>query len=271
VANTVDPFTYPNDPRLNMNDTQRDEHFGQLVTVNGNRILVASGQNPASSTSITSTWAAATSRFRTARFRHAVQHLARSDGRLLPRQPRRRLGRTQPHESHLPLSADRFRRDRQPQWGAATTISTPESVRPTARILYLPESDTMILAQGLAGNWDWTAMNGYIEVYHGWTRAISTGRAPLSRSPARIRNRFAAAGNYLFVGYVHTVPNIDIYDLTTGKPRHHADECEPVQRGCGQRRRFDVRPARVSEFGGAIRDHKDNYNGTSVIVHRWTP
>jgi hypothetical protein len=46
VANTVDPFDYPSDPRLNMNDTQRDEHFGQLVTVGGNRIFVASGQNP---------------------------------------------------------------------------------------------------------------------------------------------------------------------------------------------------------------------------------
>jgi hypothetical protein len=47
VANTVDPFDYPSDPRLNMQDTERDEHFGQLVTVGGNRILVASGQNPA--------------------------------------------------------------------------------------------------------------------------------------------------------------------------------------------------------------------------------
>ena len=46
VANTVDPFTYPKDPRLDMNDYQRGQHFGQLVMVGGNRILVASGQNP---------------------------------------------------------------------------------------------------------------------------------------------------------------------------------------------------------------------------------
>ena len=29
-----------------MNDYQRGQHFGQLVMVGGNRILVASGQNP---------------------------------------------------------------------------------------------------------------------------------------------------------------------------------------------------------------------------------
>jgi hypothetical protein len=27
----------------------------------------------------------------------------------------------------------------------------------------------MILAQGIAGSWDWTAMKSRIEVYHGWS------------------------------------------------------------------------------------------------------
>ena len=68
VANTIDPFTYPKDPRLDMNDYQRGQHFGQLVTVGGNRILSRPVRIPATSTSITSIRRAATSRFPTARF-----------------------------------------------------------------------------------------------------------------------------------------------------------------------------------------------------------
>ncbi|MFP3334272.1 hypothetical protein SB761_26645, partial [Pseudomonas sp. SIMBA_064] len=39
VANTIDPFTYPKDPRLDMKDYQRGQHFGQLALVNGTRML----------------------------------------------------------------------------------------------------------------------------------------------------------------------------------------------------------------------------------------
>ena len=67
VANTVDPFTYPADPRINLSDTQRDEHFGLLTSVGANRILVAAGQNPPVFYFSTSTRRTAISRSRTAR------------------------------------------------------------------------------------------------------------------------------------------------------------------------------------------------------------
>ncbi|WP_249043653.1 NAD(P)-binding domain-containing protein, partial [Burkholderia territorii] len=44
-CSTIDPFSYPKDPRLDMNDYQRGQHFGQLALVNGTRMLVATGQN----------------------------------------------------------------------------------------------------------------------------------------------------------------------------------------------------------------------------------
>jgi hypothetical protein len=79
------------------------------------------------------------------------------------------VGRPGPHEHiyHYPLTG--FDGYGKPTWGAATTISVPESIRPLTRILYLADSDTMILAQGIAGSWDWTAMKSRIEVYHGWS------------------------------------------------------------------------------------------------------
>ncbi len=53
------------------------------------------------------------------------------------------------------------------------------------RIIYLPESDTMILAQGHRGKLDWTAIQSRIEVYHGWSAGnisrpdpVITSRAP---------------------------------------------------------------------------------------------
>jgi len=45
-ANTLDPITYPSDPRINLSDSSRGEHFEQLATVGSNKILVAAGQNP---------------------------------------------------------------------------------------------------------------------------------------------------------------------------------------------------------------------------------
>lgn len=35
------------------------------------------------------------------------------------------------------------------------------------RILYLVDSDTVILASGITGSADWTAIGTHIEVYHG--------------------------------------------------------------------------------------------------------
>lgn len=271
VANTVDPFTYPNDPRLNMNDTQRDEHFGQLVSVGGNRILVASGQNPAI--------------FYFFHFNPASGYIAIPDGSLpgalfntstsvtggfcidSKGDVWAGLDRTN-HIYHYPLTG--FDGNGKPSWGPAITISTPVSARPITRIVYQPESDTMILAQGLAGNWDWTAMNGHIEVYHGWASGNRTPNPVINLTSANPKS-ITAAGNYLFVGYVHTVPNIDVFDLTTGQQVTTLINANPgtVDVGNDVDSMYGLRAYQTSTGQYVIT--KDNYNGTSVIVQRWTP
>ncbi|NLP63312.1 SMP-30/gluconolactonase/LRE family protein [Paraburkholderia sacchari] len=271
VANTVDPFTYPSDPRLNMNDTQRDEHFGQLASVGGNRILVASGQNPAI--------------FYFFHFNPASGYIAIPDGSLpgtlfnttisvtggfcidSKGDVWAGLDRTN-HIYHYPLTG--FDGTGKPSWGPAITISTPMSARPITRIVYQPESDTMILAQGLAGNWDWTAMNGHIEVYHGWGAGNRTPGPVINLTSANPKS-MAAAGNYLFVGYVHTVPNIDVFDLTTGQQVTTLINANPgaMDGGNDVDSMYGVRAYLTSTGQYVIT--KDNYNGSSVVVHRWTP
>jgi len=272
VANTVDPFSYPSDPRLNMNDTQRDEHFGQLVSVGGNRILVASGQNPGI--------------FYFFHFNSASGYIAIPDASIpgpafnTPLSVTggfcidsrgdvwAGLDRTN-HIYHYPLTG--FDGEGKPIWGPGIAISIPQSIRPLTRIIYLPESDTMILAQGIAGSWDWTAMQSRIEVYHGWSAGNTTKPNPVINLTSANPKSITAAGNYLFVGYVHTVPNIDAFNLTTGNL-----DTTLINSSVGT---VDVGNDVDSMYGlraylrsaGEYVITKDNYNGSSVIVYRWTP
>lgn len=272
VANTVDPFTYPSDPRLNMQDTERDEHFGQLVTVGGNRILVASGQNPGI--------------FCFFHFNAASGYIAIPDGSIPGSLFKTSLevtggfcidskgdvwaglDRTN-HIYHYPLTG--FDGDGKPIWGPAVTISVPETIRPLTRIIYLPESDTMILAQGIAGSLDWTAMKTRIEVYHGWSAGNTTRPQPVIYLTSDAGKSMTAAGNYLFVGYVHTVPNVDAFNLTTGKLDNTLINSNPgeVDVGNDVDSMYGLR-AYVRSDGEYVIT-KDNYNGSSIVVYRWTP
>ncbi|MDT8839285.1 SMP-30/gluconolactonase/LRE family protein [Paraburkholderia fungorum] len=272
VANTVDPFSYPSDPRLNMNDTQRDEHFGQLVSVGGNRILVASGQNPGI--------------FYFFHFNSASGYIAIPDASIPGPAFNTTLSVTggfcidsrgdvwagldrTNHIYHYPLTG--FDGEGKPIWGPGIAISIPQSIRPLTRIIYLPESDTMILAQGIAGSWDWTAMQSRIEVYHGWSAGNTTKPNPVINLTSANPKSITAAGNYLFVGYVHTVPNIDAFNLTTGNL-----DTTLINSSGGT---VDVGNDVDSMYGlraylrsaGEYVITKDNYNGSSVIVYRWTP
>ncbi|CAE6713987.1 SMP-30/gluconolactonase/LRE family protein [Paraburkholderia aspalathi] len=272
VANTVDPFTYPSDPRLNMNDTQRDEHFGQLVSVGGNRILVASGQNPGI--------------FYFYHFNAASGYIAIPDASIPGTAFNTTLqitggfcidsrgdvwaglDRTN-HIYHYPLIS--FDGSGKPTWGPGIAISIPQSIRPLTRIIYLPESDTMILAQGIAGSWDWTAIQSRIEVYHGWSAGNTTKPNPVINLTSANPKSITAVGNYLFVGYVHTVPNIDAFNLTTGNL-----DTTLINSSAGA---VDVGNDVDSMYGlraylraaGEYVITKDNYNGSSIIVYRWTP
>ncbi|OJA28542.1 SMP-30/gluconolactonase/LRE family protein [Burkholderia ubonensis] len=272
VANTIDPFTYPRDPRLDIRDYQRGQHFGQLVTVGGNRILVASGQNPAN--------------FNFYYFNAASGYIAIPAGSL-PGKPFNTtlqvtagfaidgngdvwagLNGTNAITHYLMTGFDATGK---PSWGKPTTIPVPATVAPVTRIVYQSDSDTMILAQGLAGNWDWTAMNGYIEVYHGWKAGNTSAPNPVITLTSPNPKSIAAAGRYLFVGYVHTVPNIDVFDLNTGSLVATLTNSNPAAMDVGNDvdSMYGIRAYLRSSGEYVIT--KDNYNGSSIVVYRWFP
>ncbi|MBU9289942.1 SMP-30/gluconolaconase/LRE-like region family protein [Burkholderia multivorans] len=272
VANTIDPFTYPKDPRLDMNDYQRGQHFGQLVTVGGNRILVASGQNPGN--------------FNFYHFNPASGYIAIPDGSI-PGKPFNTslqvtagfaidgngdvwagLDRTN-NISHYPMTG--FDANGKPSWGAPEQIQIPRSVLPLTRIIYQSDSDTMILAQGISGSWDWTAMNGHIEIYRGWKAGNKTAPSLAIDLTSANPKSIAAAGHYLFVGYVHTVPNIDVYDLNTGGLVTTLTNSNPSAMDVGNDvdSMYGIR-AYLRSTGEYVIT-KDNYNGSSLVVYRWRP
>ncbi|MET3233521.1 UNVERIFIED_ORG: hypothetical protein ABIC54_005732 [Burkholderia sp. 1263] len=272
VANTVDPFTYPSDPRLSTSDTQRGQHFGQLVNVGGNRILVASGQNPGA--------------FNFYHFNPASGYIAIPDasipgtafnttrqitgGFCLDSRGDVWAGLDRTNQIyHYPLTG--FNGEGKPAWGPGTTTSIPQSIRPLTRIIYMPETDTMILAQGIAGSWDWTAIDSRIEVYHGWSAGNRTNPNPVITLTSANPKSITAAGNYLFVGYVHTVPNIDAFNLTTGHLDATLTNSSPGTLDVGNDVDSMYGLRAYQRAAGEYVITKDNYNGSSLIVYRWTP
>jgi hypothetical protein len=272
VANTVDPLTYPSDPRINMSDPGRGEHFGQLAAVGANRILVAAGQNP--------------DFLYFFHFNAANGYIAIPDatipGPAFNTTARIRNGFCLDSKGdiwagldktnaiwHYPLTG--FDADAKPTWGAAIPTPIPSTVAPLTRIIYLPESDTMILAQGIVGSTDWTAIGTRVEVYHGWLAGNTSAPDPVINITSANPKSIAAVGNYLFVGYVHTVPNIDAFNLTTGRLDITLINSSPdtVYVGNDVDSMYGLRSYR--RLTGEYVITKDNYNGSSIIVYRWTP
>ncbi|AFJ87487.1 MULTISPECIES: SMP-30/gluconolactonase/LRE family protein [Burkholderia] len=272
VANTIDPFTYPKDPRLDMNDYQRGQHFGQLAWVNGTRMLVATGQNPGN--------------YNIYHFNAANGYIAIPDGSI-PGKPFNTslqatagfmlddngdvwagLDRTNTI-SHYPMTG--LDATGKPSWGKPVQIPIPRTVLPLTRIIYQADSDTMILAQGIAGTWDWTAMNGHIEVYRGWKAGnTTTPNVAIDLTSANPKS-IAAAGHYLFVGYVHTVPNVDVFDLNTGSLVTTLTNSNTAAMDVGNDvdSMYGIR-AYLRSTGEYVIT-KDNYNGSSLVVYRWRP
>jgi hypothetical protein len=272
LANTVDPIDYPADPRININDPSRDEHFGELATIGANRILVASGQNPDT--------------FYFFYFNAANGYIAIPDASL----PGTVFNATAPVRDgfcldshgdvwagldktnailHYPLTG--FSASGQPTWGPGIATPIPSTIKPLTRIIYLPESDTMILAQGIVGSTDWTSIGTRVEVYHGWLAGNTTAPNPVLNITSVNPKSITATGNYLFVGYVHTVPNIDAFNLTTGNVDTTLIDSSPstVYVGNDVDSMYGLRSYLRSN--GQYVVTKDNYNGSSVIVYRWTP
>ncbi len=272
VANTVDPIDYPADPRININDHSRDEHFGQVAAVGANRILVAAGQNP--------------DNFYFFHFNAANGYIAIPDATL----PGAAFSTTAPVRDGFCLDSkgdvwaglDKtnaiwhyaligFDANGQPSWAPGIATPIPSTITPLTRIIYLPESDTMILAQGIVGGTDWTGIGTRVEVYHGWLAGNRTAPNPVISISSANPKSITAAGNYLFVGYVHTVPNIDAFNLSTGSLDTTLVNSSPntVYVGNDVDSMYGLRSYRRSTGEYVIT--KDNYNGTSVIVYRWTP
>lgn len=277
VANTVDPFSYPSDPRIDMNDTQRDEHFGQLVAVGANRILVASGQNPPI--------------FYFFHFNKANGYVAIPDASL----PGAAFNTAQRVTSgfcidseggvwaglektgaiyHYPLAG--FDASGKPTWGAGVPTRIPASIQPLTRIVYLAESDTMILAQGIVGSADWTSIGTRIEVYHGWRAGNTAAPDPVITLANAGAKSIDAAGNHLFVGYWFggggpARPNVDAFNLATGKldatlvntSRATVDASSAVDSMYGVRA--------YQRSTGEYVVTKNNVKGNSITVYRWKP
>jgi hypothetical protein len=272
VANTVDPITYPSDPRIAINVPGRGEHFGQLATVGSNRILVAAGQN--------------SDGFDFFYFNQANGYIAipyaTLPGPAFNTTARIRYGFCLDSKGDIWAGLDKtnaiwhypligFDSNGKPTWGPAISTPTPSGSSPITRIIYLPESDTMILARGIVGSIDWTSIGTTVEVYRGWLAGNTTTPTQVITISSPNPKSIAAAGNYLFVGYVHTVPNIDAFNLTTGALDTTFINGSPdtVYVGNDVDSMYGIRAYLRST--GEYMVTKDNYNGTSIIIYRWTP
>ncbi|WP_431826008.1 SMP-30/gluconolaconase/LRE-like region family protein [Burkholderia sp. F1] len=277
VANTVDPFAYPSDPRINMNDVQRDEHFGLLASVGAHRILVAAGQNPPI--------------FYFFHFNAANGHIAIPDASI-PGPAFNTALRVSSGFSidskgdvwagldktgsiyHYPLTG--FDAGGKPSWGPGVPIRVPASIQPLTRIVYLADSDTMILGQSIVGSTDWTAIGTRIEVYHGWSAGNTTAPNPVITLPNAGAKSMDAAGNHLFVGYWFggsgpARPNVDAFNLTTGNLDATLvnTSSATVDASSAIDSMYGIRAYRRAT--GEYVVTKNNVKGNSVTVYRWTP
>jgi hypothetical protein len=165
-----------------------------------------------------------------------------------------------------------------PIWDSGTATPIPSGSAITSaklgRILYLPATDQLILAEAATtstGTVDWTGIGGIVEVYNAWSTNPSSPTQTIHLNTTYNPKTIAAAGNYLFVGYVHTVPNIDAFNLTTGNLDATLNNSDPshVYVGNDVDSMYGVRAYLTST--GEYVVTKDNYNGSSIILYRWTP
>lgn len=272
VASTIDPFTYPSDPRINTAAAERGDDFGQVAYVNGHRILVATGQNP--------------DIFYLYYFASSSGYIANPvgslPGTLFDTAARVRdgfcidkngdiwagLDKTKAI-THYPLTG--FDASGKPIWGAAVSTPIPSSLASLTRIIYLADTDTMILAAGITGSTDWTSIGTRVEVYHGWVAGNTTTPSVVITLTSTNPKSIAAAGNYMFVGYVHTVPDIDAFNLTTGAKdiTFTNSNTANVSVGNDVDSMYGLRAYLRSD--GEYIVTKDNYNSANVVVYRWTP
>lgn len=259
VANTVDPYRYPSDARIQLSDHGRGEHFGHLANAGGHRILAANNQNadvfymyyfnPATDGYIAIP-NDTISKVRNGFCLDSLGHIWISQDKTDAIQ-------------HYPLTG--FAANGKPVYGPVISTPTPASIARLNRLEYIPASDVMVLA---GGNADWTLIGNRIEVYRGW---IAGNRIPntvitLSRAQAKA---MSAAGNYVFVGY-YAIPDIDVFDLTTGALVLTMNSSDPgVYVGNDVDSQYGIKAYHRST--GEYYITKDDYNANKVVLYIWTP
>lgn len=257
-ANTIDPFRYPSDPRINMLDKARGHHFGHLASINGNRILVASNQN--------------------ADIYYSYYFHPSTDGYIaIPGTVFDKVRNGFNLDSlgdvwisqdktnaiqHYPLTG--FEANGKPVWGPVVSTPVPASIVRLNNIEYLPGTDRMILAGGSA---DWTLTGNRIEVYKGWKAGNRMPNTVITLSRAQAKS-ITAAGDYLFVGY-YAVPNIDVFNLATGNMELSMTSNNNVYVGNDVDSQFGIKAFRKSN--GEYLVTKDDYNANKVVLYRWKP
>jgi regulation of enolase protein 1 (concanavalin A-like superfamily) len=276
VGNSVDSLDYPTDPRVDVTNNSRGFDFGIMTSVNGHRILASAGQNsdiflfsyfptnqyasiPFGTLPGQTTPAGYTNYFNTlARVRNGFCLDTNGDIWV-------GLDKTNAI-THYPLTG--FDANGMPLYGPPTTVPTPSTIAPLAGIEYIPSTDTMILMT--ANGTDWTSLGSRVEVYHGWQAGNTTNPNPVInlKTTQNPKGR-AAAGNYLFISYVHTVPDIDAYNLTTGANDLTMTTADAnVLVGNDVDSMYGIRAYQANNGDYLI--SKDNYNNNSIIIHRMT-
>lgn len=276
VGNSVDALDYPTDPRVDVTNNSRGFDFGLMTSVNGHRILAATGQNPDLFIfSYFPTGQYASAPFGTlpgqtspAGYTNYFNTLARvRNGFCLDTNGDIWVGLDKTNAiTHYPLTG--FDANGKPIYGTPTTTPTPSTIAPLAGIEYIPSTDTMVLMNG--NGTDWTSLGGRVEVYHGWMAGnTTTPNQVINLKTTQNPKGRAAAGNYLFISYVHTVPDIDAYNLTTGANDLTMTTANSnVAVGNDVDSMYGIRAYQTSN--GDYLVSKDNYNNNSIVIHRMT-
>ena len=275
VGNSVDSLDYPTDPRVDITNNSRGFDFGLMTSVNGHRILAATGQNPDLFIfSYFPTNQYASIPFGTLPgqtnpgYTNYFNTLARvRNGFCLDTNGDIWVGLDKTNAiTHYPLTG--FDANGVPIYGPPTTTPTPSTIAPLGGIEYIPSTDTMVLMN--AKSTDWTSLGGRVEVYHGWMAGNTTNpNLVINLKTTQNPKGRAAAGNYLFISYVHTVPDIDAYNLTTGADDLTMTSADPnVAVGNDVDSMYGIRA--YEKNNGQYLISKDNYNNNSIIIHTMT-
>jgi regulation of enolase protein 1 (concanavalin A-like superfamily) len=273
LGNSVDTIDYPTDPRVDVTNNSRGFDFGIMTSVNGHRILASTGQNPdiflfsyfPANQYASIPFGTLPGQTTPAGYTNYFNTLARvRNGFSMDTNGDIWVGLDKTNEiTHYPLTG--FDANGVPLYGAPTTVATPSTIAPLAGIEYIPSTDTMVLMT--ANGTDWTSLGGRVEVYHGWLAGNTTNPYPvITLKTAQNPKGRTAAGNYLFISYVHTVPDIDAYNLTTGTNDLTMTTANPnVVVGNDVDSMYGIRA--YQKQNGQYLISKDNYNNNSIVIH----